>query len=444
LLKRLGISPNDPIFNIQNLKGILDYAEIASDVKKMIEAGNFPSPQSLEELRIKINAKLPENLKIPEIPHIPSPVLPKATHLELRKRKEWNGINEGDPDKLNVYANAWAEVRGSQVEHDTRGEGKAGFFVFSRELNLVYGQGILTVKPTAVKASYMIRVVGQTLQDKNFKAEKSWSQSGDLARKAAEKSFDKTFMVGPVPVSVGVQVRGEAYLTYAAGLTITSIQGTLTPGAKVDATGYAAVGIKGVLSGGVEGTVVLLDASVPLSGEVGLKFDNQGTPYLELDLNANFKYHYLSGRILAFVEYPGLKCGRWLINCRFTSTKSDKEIFSWSGQKGSRTIVSWGMTLHPGGTRLRGNLLDQSDTDEASRLGTTLSLEERKRAVVQQEIDLIAFEKTSLERLNQDLNSENNLKLGGELESLQILFGRISESATSLDAKLAEFATQGI
>ena len=124
----LGISKYFPAFDMTAIDlDLKSFEAIELRLKKLAELRLNASLDALHGLALDgFDVDLPKDLELPDIRPIPSPKPVQRMDLELRKRKTWKGIDEGDPAKFNVYANAWVEVRGSEIEQETTAEAKAG------------------------------------------------------------------------------------------------------------------------------------------------------------------------------------------------------------------------------------------------------------------------------------------------------------------------------
>lgn len=431
LLSDLGLSKYNQLFNMATLKKIKEYAEIAKDIQDTIERGEFPSPEKLQALRVKLNADLlPEDLQIPEIPNIPSPEIPKRSDLKLTKGKNWDFF-EGEKSAVAAYASAFYEVSGNEKNQDIRGEGKVGIWVISNEVNFLYGAGAFSVGENAKctdaqtaqsgACTYLkMTAFGQDLFDPINKFEavsytkkvpKAWSWD-------YEYKYSQDFFIGPVLVNVEAGVTFDMYLGYEVGLTMTKAHGKIITGASADMYLKAGVGVTG-FSIGAGGEVLLIDGGPQLYGSSELSFDKTGVPYLSLNLNSDFVYKYLDGKIYAYAEHPWLSCS-WTYGCRSEPKKYTKDIWDWEGRKGSQKIMNWGMNINPFGAKLSGTLTDQTDEDETRELAERLSIEQRKIALANLENDAIQKARIVFESIENDLNSPKNLNISNDAEILKI------------------------
>ncbi|WP_437755723.1 hypothetical protein [Sorangium sp. So ce1389] len=406
IITHLGISRLNPKFDWQTIDDVKSYEEIAAEVDRVLAARKTPSPEQLHELTKQSTAELGPEFQIPDFPDIPVPVAPRRMDLALTKRKDWAGINEGSRDTLNVYANAWYEIRGSEREEEAIAEGKAGFYVLGKEINALRGYASFYAGPAEVRAHAEFRALGHDI-----------FPPLDIAGKVSHKesvprlfswSFDEssvsTFFIGPIPLSVTIGARANVFLGYEVALATTEVNASVLPGA--DAQGYidAGVGFGGFLSAGAGGEVDLLHLSPTLAGNVGMRFDGEGVPFLRLGLNSDLVYSALNGRVYAYAEYPVPRFGLppWKVK------KSTLDIFSWPGFTGNYKIMNWGMDLSPFGVHLSGDLVDQTDREETRHLQQIIDIEQRKQALHNLEVDVIRKEREAFQAVMADLDGPSN------------------------------------
>ncbi|MBF0299792.1 MAG: hypothetical protein HQK51_13790 [Oligoflexia bacterium] len=421
---------------------IKDYAGIAADLEATIRAGKMPSPEKLWQLQAKLNAKLPENLKIPEVPNIPSPVLPHRNDLNLLKKKNWNGVNIGDKDIASIYSNAWFEVRASEIrandpsavsgaELDARGEGKGGAYVFAREINVVYGNAQFSAKPTAIKGSMVLKILGEDVWPKPPLAiDKEFSAGDQKAFRYDDKlTLEREFFVGPVPVIVKGSLSYGAYFGYEYGITFVSITGRIIPGCYLRAEMSAGVGVRAI-SFGVNGAINIIDLSLPVAGSASLAFDKTFVPYLHLSIDSTFQYSYLDGYVAGYIDYPWFDCRAWPPKCWWKTNRVEKELFKWSGERGSRKIMSWGMDLNPFGAKMQGDIVDQIDNQELSKLKEEADLHLRQQEMFNAEAEVNKKEKAIANAIIADMDSSSSkqidpqyiTELNNSLEEMRIAY----------------------
>ncbi|WP_309890412.1 hypothetical protein [Archangium sp.] len=137
-------------------------------------------------------------------------------------------------------------------------------------------------------------------------------------------SASKSFMVGPVPVTVKASLSGGVKLSVSGQIGPTVAKLNVTPGAWANVTASAAVNII-VAKFGIEGSVMLINVSIPTVGELFW-------PYCTLDwkLTSTLSLNYLSGTLKAFVE----------VKLIFFNKKWTVTIASWGGFSKNITLIN--------------------------------------------------------------------------------------------------------
>ncbi|HSP81642.1 MAG TPA: hypothetical protein VLQ93_24190, partial [Myxococcaceae bacterium] len=116
----------------------------------------------------------------------------------------------------------------------------------------------------------------------------SWSRSFFNA--------SKTFMVGPVPVTVKASLSGGVKLTVTGQIGPTVAKLSATPGGWSNVTASAAINVV-VASFGIEGSLMLVNVTIPTYAELYWPFCT-----LDWTLNSTLKLNYLSGTLKPFVK----------------------------------------------------------------------------------------------------------------------------------------------
>ncbi|MEI8634648.1 hypothetical protein P4S72_26685 [Vibrio sp. PP-XX7] len=163
-----------------------------------------------------------------------------------------------------------------------------------------------------LQANTDIQVLGMQLYQHEWKTEdKTMTMSTELLGSGDGYSYSyaytQQFAIGPIPVYVSLGVYASANAVLNTGLAYTQVYVELMPSAKAGAFGEGAVGVKSVLSAGVQGNIDVLTLAVPLRGQAGLYFSDNGEPYLKLGLTSDANVTAMSGGISVFVEYPWIK-----------------------------------------------------------------------------------------------------------------------------------------
>jgi len=137
-------------------------------------------------------------------------------------------------------------------------------------------------------------------------------------------SASKTFMVGPVPITVRASVAGGVKLTVSGEISPTVARLSATPGGWGNVTASAAVNII-VARFGVEGSLTLINVSLPARGELFW-------PVCTLDwvIRTDLSLNTLSGNLKLFAE----------IRFLFFKKKWTATIASWTGYTRNWVLVN--------------------------------------------------------------------------------------------------------
>jgi hypothetical protein len=142
-------------------------------------------------------------------------------------------------------------------------------------------------------------------------------------------SISKTFMVGPVPISVTASLAGGVKLTVTGEVGPTVARLTATPGGWSRATASASVNII-VASFGVSGNLTLINTSMPSKGELFW-------PYCTLNwtLKSNLQLNTLSGYLDLFAKIKFLFFSKtWTVNiARWSGLTYNWELVNVNGTK---------------------------------------------------------------------------------------------------------------
>jgi hypothetical protein len=441
MLQELGIPSYHPTFDLAELGHIPDGLEMADDVRKAIEERRVPSAKTLEALAREAGGLLPPEWTIPEMPNIPSNDLPKRRDLALMKHKTWGGIDIGPKEIAAIYANAWYEVRGQEkptIALDARGEAKAGAYVLGNEINVVHGKGIFTAEQgSGVSIDVSLKIFGDDAFEPIVKSDPASYTKSDPRAFHIEKNlppYEAQFAIGPIPVTVKAQFRGEMYIGYEVGLDLEGVHGKVIPGAVANLHVEAGAGVSG-LSAGASGDVVLLDGSVPIYGGAALKSED-GSPYLSLSVYGDTQYRYLDGHISAYAEYPWFRC-KSLTKCGFTTKRAERELFAWTGGGETTRFFNWGMDLRPYGVKMRGDLIDQTDREELAALEEAATLEQRKLDTAKAEHEVVEKERRAVTAMIADLGSEATARVVSERDKYERAHGELKRAVRDLVALAA-------
>lgn len=435
LIETLGVSEYHPVFNFSILSTLAEVAGVAA-LKNELE---HPSPARLYDLARKVTAPLPPELQLPDIPSIPAPTLPKRPNLALKKRKTWDGLDLGSHDLVAGYANAWLEINGTETAEEISAEGKAGMWILANEINVVYAGGRLYAGQDGVDGDLKAAVLGIDLYSKHIEKAVSYTWGDDRAfYYPLVTEYKQQFMAGPIPIVVTVGAKGEAGLGWFAGLTLLSANAGVKPFLAASAYGKAAVGIQDFLEAGAGGEILVLRDDVRLSGDAAIKFDQEGVPYLAMNLVGINEYRALDGRLFVYAQLDplgpfadaiggvvdavvgigqavgdvisdiGSAIGDVFGFSGGNPLKIYKEwdIYSFNGFQGNDRFLNYGIKITPFGVTMTGDSIDNTDREEAAHLNDVMSLHQLEVAIAQLEHDVLQKEADLFTAMAKDLDSD--------------------------------------
>ena len=188
--------------------------------------------------------------------------------------------------------------------------------VFEKRVTIIEADGYVTNENNGAQQNRAtLEVLGFTLFNQSIGASYS---------KSVEKEFfskSTTFSLLGVPITVEGSLTGEVGISGDAELGSTGLGFHLTPFAGLSATGSAAVGCDYV-SAGVEGTVTIIDVSVPF----GLDLSFGSADFGAYSASASLELSTLDGELELFAKAIG--------------QKASKTIFSWDGRHTSVPLFS--------------------------------------------------------------------------------------------------------
>ncbi len=301
LTKEIGLSQYSEYFSMESVEAIQSTINVVKQINDLISGKTKPSPEQLLALRQELNAVLPSDYVIPDIPNIPAPTPPSRMYLKIKKRKDWNGFNFGSKDRVGTYGSAYLEIRGSEDEQESTAFGAAGLYILNQDINMIGGYAYAFASPKALEAELTFKVFGQNVfPPKKYKeSEKIVVEDASLWDWEFDQAYRSSFMVGPVPVTLTAGARAKLGVGMGYGVYKTQLKATITPYASALAYASATAGIPKLLAVGAEAKLMLLDASLPISGYSGVNFDEVGYPYLKLGIDAIAQYEAMNGAIFA-------------------------------------------------------------------------------------------------------------------------------------------------
>lgn len=345
----------------------------------------------------KVVETLPEDLKIPKIPSIPAVAPQPNLNLELKKRKTWPGFNIGNRDIVAAQADAFYELRGTETEQRGEAYGRAVAYLISRQLNVLSGDAYYHVGPSNLEVQVEYKILAKDIV--RMRADLNDGDGSNLQyqystanlppqdhplRYGLKYGASYHFAVGPIPVNVELGISGNLQLDYEVAMNPVMLHGGLTPSTNLNGYADGSAGWKGVLEAGAGAELKFIEFSAPLTGDVMLKFDDIGRPYVSMDIVANTGVRALDGRIYAYARYL---VPRWGIP-PWKKRTSRSTIYRWTGLKYEKRIFNWGMEYGRRGVRMRGDIIDQNDVEHEHALQEALELHEREQRLTDYENDV--------------------------------------------------------
>ena len=380
IIENYDLSEYSTVFSMETVTKIESAVNITKTIQDIIEAKQFPSNEQLMDLRKDLNALLPDDYDIPDIPNFGPPVPPSRRKYELKKRKDWSGFNYGKRSIVATYAQAALDITGSEDVQNFTASGSAGLYILNNPFNVIGGYAEASAGPEQVYFEVNFQSFGQKIYapkrvEGSVRIEDSKPNAWHLPK--LDKSYRQYFTVGPVPIKVTLGAYIDIGVGYEYGIYNTQVKASVIPYAKAAGYAHAEAGIPEILTIGAGFEMTIIDARIPLTAYAAIKFDEVGYPFLSLGLDGRVQYQLVNGKVYAFVKYlvPRLGLPPWK---RKTSTY---ELFKWSGYSGDQKIMNWQLELGRNGTRLEGDLLDQTDREEEQALANAVLLDNRRRAV---------------------------------------------------------------
>lgn len=185
----------------------------------------------------------------------------------------------------------------------------------------VEGTVSFRVPPFGGGASTAVSIAGRDVYSR------SWAPETEVSRTL---SYPRVFARANVPVfgliTVRLRLVGTAGVEFSSRLTDDGVALEVAPTAGIDAVGGIA-GSVGLAAAGVDGEVMLVDGSLPLTAEISVAGDD-----LEWALEAAARLRTLYGRIVAFAE----------VDLIFWRVRKEKVLADWDGFEWDRVLLHIG------------------------------------------------------------------------------------------------------
>lgn len=439
ILEDLGISEYADAFSNIDMEEVQAIGDLAKDLFDIAKKGEFPGPEQINALQTKLNDVLPEEYQIPRIPQIEIPDYPVRKDWALKKQKTWE-VRYGNPSQLSVGADAALEIRGNtskQQQYSAHAE--VATSILGNHISYLKAQGQATIEPTETDVKLSAYMLGEEIfKPINHKEQFSFRlDNGEKPIVWKPKSilkYEQQFTIGPIPAFVAVRADIQIGYTYYLAGNFLSVSGQIRPFAQGSVSGEFAIGVRNILSAGIDGQVNLINLAFPLSGSADLRFLGGGEPQLTLKLNADAEYTLLSGQISAYVEYPDWK------KLFMGTKKASTTIFSFPGTSSKAKIMDYKMVLGPTGTQLSGTMIDKADADESNKLEEQILLDARKKALAKYEEEVASLQTRTWEAIDLDLGSDSNKAVTSLSQTTDLLHEQMMNNSSALTNSIVETA----
>jgi len=311
IMAYLDLGENHKLVQIAQWAQTLDPEEIKAQIAEIQEAIKNPSPALIYNLAQEAANLVPDaGLILPDVPRVDAPQLVKRTDLKLKKRYEWKGIHEGEPNIAQINIDAWAELRagkaeGSTTEYDTeqafQAEGKGGLVFLSQPLDIFVAQFDSGISPSNAKATVTACLLRACITDVLIdKQAKDWQYGDKILDESWDFPFAQQFFIGPIPVVVRAIVIASAYADWDLGFTLVSIDGGVKGKLAATAAAEGAVGLKDFVEAGAGAQMAIIDSTTTLRASALIASSESGAPFITGSLTGNNNIKAFNGSIYGY------------------------------------------------------------------------------------------------------------------------------------------------
>jgi hypothetical protein len=239
-----------------------------------------------------------------------------------------SGFEMGQKDLAAVFLDGQWETTVSPSAVDVKGEVAAGLYLVNNRIEALKVTATMHgVAGGQGSAQINVSVLGASV----FNQPIPMNKSGQLNKTFEPSPFKKTFMAGPIPITVTIGARGGVGLQYFTAISGTPLLASVqvVPSASVEFFAQAGIGIT-ILNFGIEGKLQLLQFVLTLGSEAGVKSDAGGPPKLSLFVHGESDITLLKGDIGFYAEMDVL----------FFKKKFTFPFFSWKGFEKKGTMFN--------------------------------------------------------------------------------------------------------
>ncbi len=296
-MQDFGISKYLPRFNMEPLKKALKAGgAVAEEVGRWVEQKTKAGFESIRRATAKMGIHIPEHLSISDLPNIPTVNIPQRQDLAIKKRKEWTGLNRGERSLFNVFATAFYDIRGDETSEELTAEGKAGVVIFGHEIRALQGTIQAYGGPEEVSGRLYLQALAFNIDRRAEKRDQIISVvEPNALNYEYREGYAATFTVGPIPVGFSAGAAARVGVGWELGIRGVAATGQIGPYIAARAFVEGVVGFSGFLSAGASAALELISMTSELRGHAGLRFEDDATPVLGSELNAQVRYSMLRG-----------------------------------------------------------------------------------------------------------------------------------------------------
>jgi len=266
-------------------------------------------------------------------------VKPYNNPIETRK------YEYGYRDVFAIFFNGGTVLSGDSNKIAVNSVAEAGAYVFNNKLTMLRIVGSLSAPLAAgnMEARLTMTVLGETRLRINESKPVPLNVDQlpqipslalyDRSSESLDESFESSFALGPILLSVKFGVRATAGVDYGLFASPANTNGRFGPFVASDV--YAQAGVNIIIAkAGVSCTLVLLDNTLTLSGQLKVDADQRG-PHFSAVFSIYDRFEALSGEVslYACILVPKFALPPWGYKCW------DWEIAKWEGLQAKGYIV---------------------------------------------------------------------------------------------------------
>jgi hypothetical protein len=270
---------------------------------------------------------------------------PEDQARPYNKSIETRKYEYGYRDVFAIFFNGGTVLSGDSNKAGVNSVAEAGAYVFNNKLTMLRITGALSAPLASgnMQARLTMTVLGETRLRINQSKPVPLNVDqlpqipslalADRSSESLDESFESSFALGPILLSVKFGVRASAGVDYGLFASPANANGRFGPFVASDL--YAQAGLNIIIAkAGVSCTLVLLDNCLTLSGQLKVDADQRG-PYFSAVFSIYDRFEALSGEVslYACILVPKFALPPWGYKCW------DWEIAKWEGLQAKGYIV---------------------------------------------------------------------------------------------------------